>query len=627
MRHIFNEKKIDASLFLRMENLMYALLKEKGAYLEYGFQAYYDELENKVVISRFWDDRSKEEKVVGLKSEIYLKALGYKHYSDVQLIRQYARELQESPLRNFLTQLFVLLEDLRTEEKIIAARPGTKSIFAKRKAIYRSHFQSQYEINRIRNFQADMLFCLCYLTLTSDKYENFSNEYLENIDSLLYEAFHSRNTEDTMYIIEKIRYRLEGAALDDMINHYFGLAPLNSESAENEAEKRAKKLANDDMQKLEDDEKKNKMEETFSTWHRENKNNENENFLRFELESGTKTNLIGNTARESEDQDQALGSVQGNSKKSTQANFQQADAKDARASHAAANGEEQYGKYNIGAAHTFKKARKPLPAEKASYQTIKSLINKDVKELKKTIEKTIENKTNAHTEKFYGRLRKKFLRIYTEKQPRMFYKKGQESKELDVAFHLLIDCSGSMYNKMEETKKSVVLFHEALKSLKIPHAISGFWEDASNAKKEYKPNVIHEVITYQNSIIPSVGPEIMQLREEEDNRDGYIIRIVSEALARRQEKHKFLLVFTDGEPSALDYHQDGILDTHEAVKLARKQGLDVIGIFIEEGEAKEETYQLMKNIYNHHFLVANHAEDLRLKIKPLLKKLLLKTIQ
>ncbi|CEV42179.1 Uncharacterised protein [Streptococcus pneumoniae] len=55
--------------------------------------------------------------------------------------------------------------------------------------------------------------------------------------------------------------------------------------------------------------------------------------------------------------------------------------------------------------------------------------------------------------------------------------------------------------------------------------------------------------------------------------------------------------------------------------------MEVIGIFIEEGEAKEATYQLMKNIYNHHFLVANHAEDLRLKIKPLLKKLLLKTIE
>lgn len=138
----------------------------------------------------------------------------------------------------------------------------------------------------------------------------------------------------------------------------------------------------------------------------------------------------------------------------------------------------------------------------------------------------------------------------------------------------------------------MVLFHEALKSLKIPHAISGFWEDASSAKPEDKPNVIHEVVTYKNSTLPNVGPEIMQLREEEDNRDGYIIRIVSEKLAKRPEKHKFLLVFTDGEPSALDYQQDGILDTHEVVKLARKSGMEVIGIFIEEGEAKRSNLSI-----------------------------------
>ncbi|ENQ3079032.1 VWA domain-containing protein [Bacillus cereus] len=627
MRQIFSDKKIDASLFLQMENLMYALLKEENAYLEYGYKAYYDEIENKIVISHFWDDRSEVDKVIGLKSEVYLKALGYKHHSDMQLIRSYAKELQQSPLKNFLTQLFVLLEDLRVEEIVKRERPGTKPIFARRKEMYRNYFSSQYEINRIRNYHADMLICLCYLTVTSDKYEMFNNDYFEHIEAILHETFQTHTTEDTMYVVEKIRYRLEELLEHDMINNYFGLAPLNTSVIFDKIEERVDELANDDVQIVDDDDDKSKINESFSTWHRENKNNENENFLRFELESGTKTNMMGDTARESEDSDQALASVQGTSQKSTQSNFDGADAEDTRGSHASSQSEGVYGKYNAGASHTFKEARKPQPDEKKDYQAIKSVVNKDVKELKKIIEKTIENKTNANADKYYGRLRKKFLRIYTEKQPRMFYKKGQESQELDVVFHLLVDCSGSMYNKMEETKKSVVLFHEALKSLKIPHAISGFWEDASSATPENKPNVIHEVVTYQNSTLPSIGPEVMQLREEEDNRDGYIIRIVSEKLTKRQEKHKFLLVFTDGEPSALDYQQDGILDTHEAVKHARKSGIEVIGIFIEEGEAKEATYQLMKNIYNHHFLVANHAEDLRLKIKPLLKKLLLKTIE
>ena len=48
--------------------------------------------------------------------------------------------------------------------------------------------------------------------------------------------------------------------------------------------------------------------------------------------------------------------------------------------------------------------------------------------------------------------------------PRVFYKKNHESKEIDAVFTLLVDCSASMYNKMDETKRGIVLFHEVLKS-------------------------------------------------------------------------------------------------------------------------------------------------------------------
>ncbi len=53
MRQIFSDKKIDASLFLQMENLMYALLKEDDAYLEYGYKAYYDEIEKRLSLVTF----------------------------------------------------------------------------------------------------------------------------------------------------------------------------------------------------------------------------------------------------------------------------------------------------------------------------------------------------------------------------------------------------------------------------------------------------------------------------------------------------------------------------------------------------------------------------------------------
>ena len=111
--------------------------------------------------------------------------------------------------KKFLTQLFVLLEDLRVEE--IVKTYALQSMFLKEeKKCIAITLGSQNEINRVRNYHGDRLFCLCYLSLTSDKYEMFNNEYFEQIEAILHETFQARNTEDIMYIVEKIRYRLEG---------------------------------------------------------------------------------------------------------------------------------------------------------------------------------------------------------------------------------------------------------------------------------------------------------------------------------------------------------------------------------------------------------------------------------
>ncbi|PND17442.1 hypothetical protein CW304_02955 [Bacillus sp. UFRGS-B20] len=61
----------------------------------------------------------------------------------------------------------------------------------------------------------------------------------------------------------------------------------------------------------------------------------------------------------------------------------------------------------------------------------------------------------------------------------------------------------------------------------------------SSAKPEDKPNVnSHEVVNYKNSTLPNVGPEIMQLREEEDNPRRIYYSYSFLKTAKRPEKHK-----------------------------------------------------------------------------------------
>lgn len=45
----------------------------------------------------------------------------------------------------------------------------------------------------------------------------------------------------------------------------------------------------------------------------------------------------------------------------------------------------------------------------------------------------------------------------------------------------------------------------------------------------------------------------MTLEPQDDNRDGVAIRIASERLLQRSHQQRFLIIFSDGEPSAFNY--------------------------------------------------------------------------
>ena len=107
---------------------------------------------------------------------------------------------------------------------------------------------------------------------------------------------------------------------------------------------------------------------------------------------------------------------------------------------------------------------------------------------------------------------------------------------------------------------------------------------------------------------------------------AFSIRVATDELAIRREKHKFLLVFSDGEPAAANYNQNGIIDTNLAVIEARKQGIEVIGIFLTNGEVDETEEQFMRNIYGRERALVPNIAELPEHFSPLMKKLLLKVL-
>src|SRR5690625_1032236 len=378
-----------------------------------------------------------------------------------------------------------------------------------------------------------------------------------------------------------------------------------------------------------DEENNEYIDEQFSTWHRENENSDRkQTFLQFELDVGTKTNIMGGGARETEEGDQAMGTIQGASGQSDKNDYSELESLEKKEEKQnGGSGENVYGEDNKDAVAIEKEAQSPSSDDREQYQQAASEIAPFKRKLANTIEKTMEHKKNAPRKDLtIGRLSKNLLPLVIDENPRVFYKKTEESKDIDAVFTLMVDCSASMHNKMDETKRGIVLFHEVLNRLKIPHSIVGFWEEANEVKENYQPNYFHIIHSHADPLYKNDGAKIMQLEPQEDNRDGFSIRVMTKELITRREKNKFLLVFSDGEPAATNYDENGIIDTHEAVNEARKRGIDVIGMFLANGQINEYEDLTMKNIYGKQRLMIPDVSELPEHFTPLLKKLLLKSL-
>src|SRR5699024_362920 len=239
------------------------------------------------------------------------------------------------------------------------------------------------------------------------------------------------------------------------------------------------------------------FEESLPTWHQEDEHAEQQqNYLQAELESGTKTNITeGGAPRETEEGDEAMGTMQGSSLESSQNDYSATEALDKQASHKKASTERTaFGKANQYAVEIWQEARSATAEEEKLYEQYVDEVDSFRRRLASTIEKVLDYKRNAPTQHLLaGHLSKKLLPLILEDNPRVFYKKSSESKEIDAAVSILVDCSASMHNKMEETKRGIVLFHEVLNQLQIPHSIVGFWEDAIGGSADYQPYYFHVV--------------------------------------------------------------------------------------------------------------------------------------
>ncbi|MDT1118455.1 VWA domain-containing protein [Bacillus altitudinis] len=631
----FNDSRIDSFLFMELTDLAKTLAKSDDVELEYGVQSYYEPFEKKIFISHFWDDRHQEDMMAGLKSDVFLRAVGTV-YSDLTVFEDIISYAHTLSIPDVCKQLFMLFEDIRIEERIKRDRPGTKKVFKRRRELYRRHFKTQLTINQERSILTDALFCSIYVKLTAESPLEEIPPLHERIDpmipfieSSLERVYDARSTSDIAIIVKELTEGFDELLEKDMLNTYFFFPELDYEKAVKEPLfhdlKRKPKLSEDikvDREKEGDEDIHN---EYMEVWHRETEA-PSKSFLQFDLEHGGKSDLGKDAAREGDDGDQALGTVQGSAKQTHRKDYSKLEAlEEAEGEESGADAHEN-GKENKYAFPVMISPEPPSPEQIDVYKQHAKAIEPYQKRLKQMIQKTLEHKKSwPKTDLHAGRLSKKLIRYFTESNPRLFYKKQAPSSQIDAVFTLLVDCSASMFDKMDETKKGIVLFHEALKSVQVPHQIVGFWEDTNDATETSQPNYFNTVVSFKDSLFDA-GPSIMSLEPEEDNRDGYAIRQMTKMILKRREEQKFLIVFSDGEPAAFSYEQNGIVDTHEAVLEARKKGIEVINVFLSNSPIEEAQMKTIQDMYGKFSIFVPDVDTLPDVLYPLLKKLLHKSI-
>lgn len=622
---LFNDEQIDAQQIMMLTDLAKLLLEDPNVKVSFQKFQHYDPIQNTCNVSFTWLHRPEHVTRAGLKSDIMLDTIGFKHI-DPSIYKEVLDESFDH--MNFFKQLFMLIEEYRLSNIIMQKRPVTKNIFKHRLAVKVKQNNSQIHVYQTKTTYTDLLFLAIEHAILN---ENFMNNIAihENFDDALVQVFNRltqifnlNTSEDSYDLAVSIMVLVDYLLKEDMLNQYYHIPERIYKSYEEEWS--LEDLSRQDAAQTDQSNEKEHDQDEITTEEAETKTADSkadsDSYLEMELHEGENSDVLSDNEREGDASDDMTDMMEKKGKGSNDTIDDEEGGSQGLNNHYNLKGVNQ----NVSL--SFNKPE-ITPSDVVAYKEAVDSVQFEIKDLTSIIQKSMNHQYSDLRENLTkGRLQKNLLNWFIDDQYKLFFKKDAFSRKLDATFTLLVDASASMHDKMEETKKGVVLFHETLKNLDIKHEILGFSEDAFDSDKQNQPNTIEELILYNESTLKQNDARIMTLEPQDDNRDGVALRVATQHLLQRTEAQKFLIVFSDGEPSAFDYAEDGIIDTHEAVIEADKQGIYVFNVFLNQDVIDESIKRTVHNIYGKQSLFVEGVENLPYQLAPLLKKLLLQSI-
>ncbi len=572
----FNDELVDSKNMMELTDLARLLFENPNLTVSVRKHSYYNPRQNVMNFSMFWKHRQDITELEGFKHDIFT------HFTAVDTLDYFEYDVLKSE-NTLMQQLFLSIEYLRLRKSSIEKRPAIRKLLQPGDLILKNNYSSNtknsinkflYLMNlKILEFEEEMEFNGSIYNFSSDSTAK-SIEQARQIYRLLADNFDLHN--------------LTVTSLHDM-----SFSDVYEFNKDNEFRKDSKSISSDDS--YEEVDEKSTVD--------------------------TKTSGAAKYATVLGEVGDAVNSQKSDSKK---INMYDDDVSEFNEGFGANTGSNKFRDLSSTNHYALLEVLQPK-IRLNDYQIYRERYNR-YGELTKRVIGDIQQLLNFKRNEIRkhqssGKLMRNPVIPIIEDSHKLFIKEDSESADIDAVFTLVIDQSFSMESHLEETVSAVIVFNHILKSLNIKHRIISHHEDTFEVSPNNFPNKIYEHLTFEKSAY-YYPVSILGIESSGDNRDGFILKHEISLLENLNESDKFIIMFSDGLPSAENYNQNGIVDTHEAVNIANRQNINVINVFINQ-DNEEQTVESIKDIYGNNTIIVERAEEIPDATANLLNKILL----